>query len=284
MAEFHIKSKQLLKFFPELQCHKCKDIPGPYGTKKYRYYCIEESHALCERHKVKCPCGSLVGKKPSPTVTKLLQELPLMCQNYEDGCREIKKDGEDLEHHKQKCIFRQVFCPHWACKEKKVMFKDVNDHLATVHKNDFSEGKITFRKTRTISFNFERLDILSNALHNGKATSPDGDVFFDAGYFANNALHYVIYIFGCPDEAKKFSATISISNKDGEKFIYMGRPHTLDKKREDIIASESCFKIGIDVVKRSLDEEKDLNVEYTIRNLKKEDIEDEEESVVSEAE
>lgn len=275
MAEFQIKSKQLLKLLPELQCRECKDVPGPEGTKKNRYYCMDESHALCEKHKTRCPCGSLVGKKPSPTIAKLLQDLPWMCQNYENGCREIKMDGEELEHHQGECIFRKVFCPDWCCKEKKVIFKDVNDHLTTVHKNDFEMKSVYSRtleygKANEMWYNFEKIKIILPVLGVRKNTSTDGDIFYEAGYFANNAFHYVIYFFGSPDEAKKFSlCTISITKRDGEKFTYTGKIHTLDEKKEDIMASESCLKIGIDAFKRSLDEKKNLCIEYSIRNLKK---------------
>ena len=57
-----------------------------------------------------------------------------------------------------------------------------------------------------------------------KAISSNNDVFFWASYFANKALHYVIYFFGSTDEIKKFSlCTISMTQKDGEKFLYTGQ-------------------------------------------------------------
>merc|ERR1712080_758217 len=96
----------------------------------------------------------------------------------------------------------------------------------------------------------------------------DGDLFFQADYSAKYAFNFVIYFFGSPDEAKEFSCTISVANKDGEKFTYTGKVHTLDEKVDDIIASASCFMIHNNVVKRSLDEEKKMYVEFSIRNLK----------------
>ena len=49
----------------------------------------------------RCPCGSKVGKSPSPFIARVLQDLdlPWMCQNYKYGCREIKINSEDLEYH-----------------------------------------------------------------------------------------------------------------------------------------------------------------------------------------
>ena len=67
MAEFQSKCNQLLELPPEMQCHKCKVAPGPNVDERNRYKCTNvcESHTLCEAHKAECPCGSVVGKRPS---------------------------------------------------------------------------------------------------------------------------------------------------------------------------------------------------------------------------
>ena len=85
LFQFRFKCDELLRIAPYLQCHRCKDIPGPSGAKKLRYSCVNSSHVLCEAHKAKCPCGSSVGKKPSEAIAKLLQDLPYLCHNYEQG-------------------------------------------------------------------------------------------------------------------------------------------------------------------------------------------------------
>ena len=32
MAELLSKREELLQFIPDLQCHKCKNVPGPNGN------------------------------------------------------------------------------------------------------------------------------------------------------------------------------------------------------------------------------------------------------------
>ena len=110
MAVFLSKCEELLKLIPELQCHKCKNVPGPNLKLKQKncYSCFDSSHTLCEKQKTKCPCGSLVGKSPSPVIAKLLQNLPWMCKNYKMGCREINMNKNDLYHHHRKCIYRKA--------------------------------------------------------------------------------------------------------------------------------------------------------------------------------
>merc|ERR1712080_32173 len=198
--------------------------------------------------------GSLVGKKPSPLIAKLLQDLPWMCQNYEKGCREIKVDAEELEHHQGKCIFRLVFCPKIDCIVRKVVFKDFNDHLVTVHKNDYNTSLVEGEKNKWATNKiFKDSDFNSTSpmiFPPRKITSTDGDAFYEVSYLKNNAFHFMIYLLGSQDEAKKFSCKISVTNKDGEKFAYTGKIHTFDEKYEDIIASESLFEIGNNVFKK----------------------------------
>ena len=111
MTNLESKRLELLKILPELQCHECKDVPGPNGYDKNRYSCMKGSHVLCEKHRVKkCPCGSKIAKKPSSIIAKLLQDLPWMCQNYKNGCREFKMEVEGLDNHHRKCIFRYYLC------------------------------------------------------------------------------------------------------------------------------------------------------------------------------
>ena len=139
MANYRAKCQELLRFIPDLQCHKCQDVPGPNGNDKNRYSCLD-SHTLCEKDKLKCPCGSLVGKNPSPILAKLMKDLPWMCQNYKTGCREIKRDIGELEFHQRKCVFRKVYCPEGNCikksglsKDFELLFKDVMKHLNDYH-------------------------------------------------------------------------------------------------------------------------------------------------------
>ena len=123
MANYQAKCQELLRFIPDLQCHKCKDVPGPNGSDKNRYSCVDLSHTLCEKDKLKCPCGSLVAKNPSPITAKLIEDLPWMCQNYNRGCREIQTFIPGLEFHQRKCNFRQIQCPDLGCSQYVLIYE-----------------------------------------------------------------------------------------------------------------------------------------------------------------
>jgi len=275
MASSLLKSKcdELLKYLPDLQCRKCKNIPGPDGDQRNRYYCINESHSLCEEHKAECPCGSKVGKRPSPIVAKLLEDLPWMCRNYEKGCREINMNVEDLEHHQRKCIFRQVFCLWLLCKEK-AMFKDVIEHYETLHQK-LKEPKIVNEETNkwTIKVTAKGVDLnnyTDYSWYPWKVTTSYGNDFIMVAYLVRKIFHFWPYFFGSVDEVTKFDCLCSFKSQTGVEFTYRGPVHTLDKGKDDIIASGSFFAIPINAVNFSLDEEKGNEVEVTIRNLKEE--------------
>ena len=283
MAVFLSKCEELLRLIPDLQCHKCKNVPGPNGTQKNRYSCTNSAHTLCEEHKTICLCGSKVGKSPSPVIANLLQNLPWMCQNYNNGCREIKMNVEDLDHHQGKCIYRNILCPHVACKpDQKVLFKDFIDHLETCHKRmavyDLTgedSNNFIARKTTKPHGMQNRLGWMS------KVVTSCGAVFFSVGKIANDTVYQWLVFMGSSDEARNYSYNCSVTNITGQEFIYKGSVPTLDDKSDDIITSGSLLGIGINAAKRSLNEEKELEVEFTIRNLKEEAKDDDMESGVS---
>merc|ERR1719273_1149671 len=115
-------------------------------------------------------------------------------------------------------------------------------------------------------------------------TTTCGAVFFLFAYIENEHLYVWICLLGSSDEAKNFSCSYSMKNEIGEKFTYTGPVHTVDKNYEDIVTSGSLLGIRIDAVKRSLNEEKELDFEIIIRNLKEEVKDEDMESGVSDNE
>ena len=282
MAVFLSKCEAFLTLIPDLQCHFCQNVPGPNNNN--RYSCIDAAHTLCEDHKTKCPCGSWVGKSPSPLIAKLLQNLPWVCQNYKNGCRESKIDVKDLDHHEGKCIYRQVFCPRVHCKEKKVLFKNVNDHLKICLKEPIYEeendGANKFSVWIDSYTELKNKDFWAPS----KMTSTCGAVFFISVYVKNDTLYVWVCLLGSSDAAKSFSCKYSMKNEIGEKFTYTGPVHTVDKKCEDIVTSGSLLGIGIDAARRSRNKEKQLEFEITIKNLKEEAKDEDMESGLSDGE
>ena len=195
---------------------------------------------------------------------------------------------EDLEHHEGKCIYRQVFCPDLICRYvpqdyEKPLFKDIVEHLKTSHKGVFklvAKGNTFCGKYLTENFGFEN----GNSWSLGKFTSSCRALFFTGAKVVKDSVWFWVIFMGSSVEAKKFSSTISVTSKIGEKFNFSGPVHTIDEQTDDIIASGSLLSIGINAAKRSLNDKKELEFEINIRNLKEEAKDDDMESGVSDGE
>ena len=277
MTNYRAKCQELLRFIPDLQCHKCKDVPGPNENEKNRYSCVNSSHTLCEKDKFKCPCGSLVGKNPSPIIAKLLGGLPWMCQNYKTGCREMKQTINELIFHQQKCIFRKVYCPRLACykKSRNIMFKDVMKHLNDSHGNLWTIPMLEGQRNIWMARLVDRQTFQTNeecSWSPGKMTSTSGDIFFFEAKISNNSIHCWVTFLGSSEDAKNFRVNFSVDDKSvkfSETFIYNGPVHTLEKEQSDIIDEQICFSIKQKAAIRCLDKDfKRLTIMIAIKNVK----------------
>ena len=97
-------------------------------------------------------------------------------------------------------------------------------------------------------------------------------IFFLAGHedtISEYFVHWWVYFLGSQQEVKNYACTLSIG-KLGDKLTYNGQVKPLDKGLDDIIAEQSGFMIGTEVMKRLRDENNKLAIEVTIHALKEE--------------
>ena len=279
-TKVNVKNESILENTIEtLQCFKCQAVPGITQEQQNRYTCVNESHQLCEKCKSVCQCGSGVGKRPNPTTKKLLKLLPVYCPHYKNGCRQIfmQTQAEILDDHQQGCLFNKVFCPDLTCK-KKVLFKDVIEHLMQVHK--IHRGKFliaTENKCKSV--------LSSDNLGNGAVLFPksikisSGIDLFLVGKIINKIAHFWLYAMTSPLQAKHYACTLSITGVNN-KFTFDGYSKPLDEDPSEIIENQLVFMIGTEAIKKIRNEEKMFEIEVTIQDLKKEAKDDDEESGV----
>ena len=79
-------------------------------------------------------------------------------------------------------------------------------------------------------------------------------------------------VFGPSEEARYYSCRISIKNKFGIEFTYSGPVHSIDKAEKTIINSGFLLMIRPNAAKNLVDEENRLEIDVSVRNLKKEAI------------
>ena len=115
--------------------------------------------------------------------------------------------------------------------------------------------------------------------------STDGMRFYLTGKFAKDNLAYFwLYFIGSPQEVKNYAYTLSLTTKTGEKFTYYGHVKSLDEERHEIIVQKLGFAIGIEVIKRAMNEKKEFDMEVKIHALKEEAKDNDMESGVDEPE
>ena len=279
-TKLKVKNKTLLENTIEsLQCFKCKAVPGLTTESKNRYSCVDESHQVCEKCKSACECGSIVGKRPNPALKQLLKDLPVYCPQYENGCREIfvQTQAENLDDHQQGCLFRKVFCPDLACK-KKVLFKDVIEHLIQVH--EMYQGKFL-----SATENKCKIVLGSDNLGNGAVLFPksikvrSGLDLYLVGKIINKISHFWLYALTSPLQAEHYGYTLSITGENN-KFTFDGYSKPLDEDPSEIIENQLVFMIGTKAIKKIRTEKKMFEIEVTIHDLKAEARDDNEESGV----
>jgi len=108
--------------------------------------------------------------------------------------------------------------------------------------------------------------------------------FFTISKVDNNTIYSCIVLMGSTDQSRNYSYTSAVTSNIGEKFVFSGPVPTVDRSVDDIIASGSLLTLGTDVFNRSLNEDKQFEVEITVRNLKEEAKDDDMESGVSDGE
>ena len=278
------KNESLLENIIEtMQCFKCQAVPGLTKELQNRYSCVDKSHQLCESCKASCECGSMVVKCPNPTVKEILKDLPVYCQHYNNGCRQIfvQSQAESLDDHQKGCIFRPVFCPDRTCMKalkKELLFKDVIEHLKKVHVNKFWFDSTENKHTLMLG-SAKSEDGMVWLPHGIKISS--GVDFFLVGKIINKIAHIWLYIMASPLQAKNYAYTLSITGANGNKFItFHDYAKPLDEGSDEIFEKQSVFLIGTETIKEIRNENQKLPIEITIHDLKAEAKDDNEESGV----
>ena len=116
-----------------LECPVCYLTPKKSGKIEV---CIN-GHYICESCRPRvtiCPlCRTDKLNFSSPLLDRLLKSLPIICSKASFGCQDTFEDEHNLEVHEPICSFRIVNCLQLVCKGKKILFKDLPNHLKEIH-------------------------------------------------------------------------------------------------------------------------------------------------------
>ena len=95
---------------------------------------------------------------------------------------------------------------------------------------------------------------------------PNGPTFFRVGQVKNRVVHFWLYIFGSPEQAKNYNYQMTATNFE-EEFTYKGKVLTLDEDFESILARQGMLSVGIEAARRMKNEENGLEIKLVINSL-----------------
>jgi len=115
-----LESERFLKELQDsVECPVCFSIPRAPPVP-----CCSNGHVICNKCKDKvdvCPtCRVAMTTCVSQVAATIIQRIQHPCDWRDAGCL-VRCDISSIHSHEERCGFRQVRCPHWACDEQTAL-------------------------------------------------------------------------------------------------------------------------------------------------------------------
>jgi E3 ubiquitin-protein ligase SIAH1 len=245
-------------FLRELECPVCTDYMMP-------------PIAMCESgHNICSNCRPNLDKCPScrqPFLNlrnKALENLSLRakhpCCYRSYGCQlmfraDVKND------HEVACPYRPYKCP--LVNADRIMcqwygiYEDLREHIKSKHRDrvtDIKSGRhVSIRRYKEEN-KYSRVIFACD------------EMFYQQFEVIDNTFYFVIQHIGPENYGSNFQYQFTLATSDYVEFVSLGfvaRSCKVDI--EDIYRSGQCVKLCFDTVRNFLDEQKNLNFEFTIK-------------------
>ena len=259
---------------------KCEICGSQARAGKTRWYSCPDQHKICQDCKEDKQvqfCGS-PGKIISANFCTILEELlndasmRFKCTNSSRGCEEILGKEAMIEHETD-CIYRLVVCPSRSsalCCNAEVQYSNLIEHLKRKHGiKDFELNVVHKLQDVLMKFEFDTQEFIY-AVGKNRDKEP--------------TLYFWIQMVGSKYEAKNYYYTIELHSKDDPNVrnTYSGQVLPIDESPEIIIQNSDCKSIALHCLKKQfVDDNRALKISVSIRNMKEEAKDDNEESGIS---
>ena len=301
MPNIELKKKLFLDLIKQFKCKLCSELPSTRVKKFYRCFnqhlicqtcfqakkpCCTQLSLFCNRcgkgnHIIHLYCdtyrefslpilGCQENYKECTLVKEILDQWKLFaCIYYKNGCREIDTHDKLLEHQEE-CTFREIQCPDIKCL-KKIPFSTFSDHL-------FDPGHIQFdnplRSFQQMEFG-QKVKLVRPIPINKSTTTPkllalSGLTFIEMWYSKDNTMYNWVYLLGDPYEAQRFQYHVHFGKEFGKETTFYGKVKSINVSYKDLLLDENTCITSIQMMKRYLNEQGQLEYTLKIRNLKEE--------------
>ena len=266
--KFETKKELLDMVVDDITCVQCKIVP-----REAPIYHTDGGKILC------FPCSKTWKQPPkyrevvTKALEKLLFELPRPCKFKKNGCQ-VTLDLKNIEYHEEDCIYRDILCFYNDCQNVFV-FEDFPEHVKSKHHCDLSAlPKRIIKDSEMFCCRFN-----VDGLRKEKVFTTSKPFYFeecDKKFFVCQQNGFIwLMIYGSQFEAKNFKYSMECEDPEFGTFCYKNYVKSLDDKKTDIIKSEKCLRIPLDLYWKYFGKHFEINI--TIENLKKEEPEFDEE-------
>lgn len=268
-----------------LKCVFCQTL---VKAGKPRWYQCSAHHQICQdcrevSRKDNCTCGKLISENHCAMTEKLVKLIiKIRCGNTSRGCQEVLTE-EAMICHEKDCIYRLVQCPGliWT----KVPFHELLQHMK---KWEQIYKEFSMPKEMKIVHQFEMTE--TQFKDGGFIFIPIHIIYEDKSFFAigthdnRDSLYYWVQLLGSKLEAKNYQYDLCFDGvNSNSKMVYSGDVFSIDEKFVTIVNAKNSFVTNFEAFKTQfMDENRNFKVTISIRNMKEEVKDIQEQSAISE--
>ena len=268
---------------------KCETCGSRLRAGKYRWYKCSRAanHHVCqdckEEQKVgKCSCRKFILEEHCAMTEALLKAdtMTFKCTNESRGCKEIY-GGKAMNEHEEECIFRLVQCPN----DCVVQFHELLQHIDDQH--DFKE--ISIPKDRKCSTSLHLSEIEEGFNMPSLIVKFDNRAFILQGILLKDDNSWMFtswfQMVGSQLEANNYCYTLEFHGTNSNTLSTFRALSSSVNATLKTIVQNDCFTYGgKGFMKLFVDENGDFKISISMRNLKEEAMDDNEESGISDNE
>ena len=279
----------------ELKCYICKS--GPKPGKNLQWYRCLSMHQICQichdtktenvKQSIikKCLCSQHISLGYCKMTEAFLKSksMRFLCENQERGCQQILSEESTILHESD-CIYRLVKCPGIDCGSK-VPVLELLEHM-----EKYGCGAYQPFSKKVGQEWVQTFGVGSKAF--GKCLYPfkhelNGQVFFSVGKAVFDTFYWWVQMVGSKFEAKNYYYTLKLHGVDPEvRVVYSGQVFPIDETSDSITKGFKCLTIKIEALRSPefIDSDQKFSYSVSIRNMKEEVKDDNEESGISDNE
>ena len=279
--------------YDQLKCIFCENH---VSAGKYRWYkCFKGKHQICQdcketKSKASKCCGMPVSDYCEMTKELLkAKTMKFKCKNTSEGCQQIYGE-EAMIAHEAECIYRYVTCPNFFSCEDDMLYHEFFEHIEKdddIVKIEPSNLKVVKVKSDYFVKNLEYYDEANFYFTPYKFVFHDRVFLFNGvKYQEDDTFYFWVQMVGSKFEAKIYYYTLEFHGIDPNvKTLNFDQVLPLDETLDSIKEAKKYFGIDFEIFKtKFVDEDRYFEFSISIKNMKEEAKDDNEESGISDDE